>query len=283
MNEMTQDHEGEPIEDAEVVTEEPEQHEQPQPKNWSEDEEAEARAFGWKSPDEWTGEKPPGYIDNPQDYIARLNNFTPFRKVREELENSKREFNERTRRLEAMQAQAMEKQRQQYEARMQEIHAGKRRAVEEADTQAYDRWEQQERALGAPPQWPQQQPQDQGPAPEVEQYIQTNDWAKDPILWDFAARSVDANPEIMAKSPGEQLAYAEQKVREYFPHKFEQPKQRQQRQMVDGGGLAGGRQKGAFDKLPAEAKEQFRKFVKEGLFTDDEAGKKEYADGYNEA
>ena len=292
MNEMMQEPEG--VEDAEIVTGEstPQDVAAETDAAYSEDRavnderqevEEQARAFGWKSPDEWQGEKPPGYIDDPQAYLDRLENFTPFRKQREHFEAQKREWEESFRRLEAMQDMALQRQRQQLQAEMQEVAAGKRRAVEEADTDAYTALEQRERMMAQQLlQMQQQPPQPQGPPPEVVKYIETNDWAKDPALWEEAAQAIDYNPEVQKKSAAEQLAYAESVMRRKYPHMFEQSKTRPQRQMVDGGGLAGGQRKSEFDKLPAEAKQQFKRFVKEGLFTDDAAGKKEYVDAYNE-
>lgn len=292
MNEMMQ--ETDAVEDAEVVTDEstPEDVAAEIDAAYSEDRsvnderqqiEEQARAFGWKSPDEWQGEKPSGYIDDPQAYLDRLENFTPFRKQREQFEAKQREWEDKFRRLDAMQEQALERQRAQLQAQMQDIAAGKRRAVEEADTDAYTALEQRERMMAQQyAQMMQQPPQPQGPPPEVASYVQANEWAKDPALWEEAAQAIDYNPEIQKKPASEQLAYAESVMRRKYPHLFEQPKQRPQRQMVDSGGLAGGQRKSEFDKLPAEAKQQFKRFVEKGLFTDDTAGKKEYVDAYNE-
>lgn len=251
---------------------------------WSSEAEEEARVLGWKAPDEWQGEKPAGYIDNPEEYLQRLERLTPFRKARELHEADKAAWEDRFRRLERMQETAMNRMKADYEAKMQEIQAGKMRAVEEADTEAYRNLTQQEQALAKQHREMQDAPaQPSGPPPEVTQYVQQNAWTKNPLLWKAAIEAVDLNPEVQKKTPGEQLAYAEEQVRQIYPHLFEQPKAKQQRQMVDGGGLAGGMRKSEFDKLPSEAKQQFQKFVEQGLFSNDDAGKKDYVNAYNEA
>ena len=49
---------------------------------WAPEAEQEAKALGWKSPDEWKGDVPSGYIDDPTKYLERAESFTPFRKIK---------------------------------------------------------------------------------------------------------------------------------------------------------------------------------------------------------
>jgi hypothetical protein len=52
---------------------------------------------------------------------------------------------------------------------------------------------------------------------------------------------------------------------------------------VDGGGLGGAAlgNSGAFEKLPAEARSAFKKFVAQGIFADTAADRARYVEDYN--
>ena len=280
--------ESEAVEATDAPAEAPEaeaQQEQPQAPAWSDDDAQEARAFGWKSPDEWVGDIPAGYIDDPKRYLARAENFRPFKKLKEQLEadrtaaqREREDFETRTRRLEAMNARALERQRA-------DLMAARDDAFDMADRDKFQRVQRQIDELpGLQREAPQQQPQ---PAdPYVKEYEAQNEWVNNPILRDAGAKLIDANPAMRQASAKDQIAYAEAEVRKMYPSYF--PKQEATRppmqQRVDGGGLAGaGGKASAFAKMPAEAKSAFKKFVGEGLFKDTEEDRKRYADDYNAA
>lgn len=272
----------------ENVVEVPEtEHPEPPQKEWSDDDEAEAKAFGWKSPDEWEGDVPPGYIDDPRRFMERAENFTPFRKMRERLEAKEREADERFRKLEAMNEKALERQRAQFESQMQDISRQQRAAVESGDTEAYDRLEAQKGML-QPPEAPEAKAQPNQPDPQqqamVEQYRMHNSWAQDPVIWEAAVRGTTTVPESASMSMPELLQLAEQKAREYYPHKFEQPKPKPRAPAVDSGGLAGAKKSG-FGKLPGDAKQAFQRFYAQGVYGDmkKEEAQEEYAREYNAA
>jgi hypothetical protein len=261
-----------------------EPQEEPPAKEWSDDEEAEAKALGWKAPDEWAGDIPAGYIDDPRRYMERAENFTPFRKERERREHFEREANERIRKIEAMNERALNLQREQIEAQMRDIDRRKYQAVETGDTDTYKQLDAQQRQLGQTMQEPRQpegppQPSAQDKA-IVDKFRAENAWAQDPVIWDVAVRGT-VKPGNETKSVAELLVEAEQAARSYFPHKFETPKPPQRGARVDGGGLAGGSKKGAFASLPADAKSAYKRFVSQGLFTDDDKGREQYAAEYN--
>lgn len=290
---MSDEHEPTVEETAEeqIVTEEETQEEpdapEPPPKAWSDDDEQEARLFGWKSSDEWQGEKPPGYIDNPQEFLDRVQRSRIFKTMQDKLQSTEQQAADLARKQEEMNRRALERQRSLYEARMAEIAAGQRKAVEEADTAAYDRYEKQKAELQKVQAEPQQP---QSPHPEVAAYAQseTGRWLQNPILQDTARKLIDANPEILRKGPKDQIEYAEAEIRKMYPAYFPQqpspdPKPRQT--PVDPGGIAPSGMQGrtAFDKLPGDAKAQFKRFVEEGLFKDTKADREEFANDFNAA
>src|SRR6056297_2062419 len=153
-------------------------------KNWSDDDEQEARLFGWKSPDEWKGEKPAGYIDDPKEFLGRVERSRIFQTMQDKM-------SEQERKLAAMNDKALERQRADYETQMRRITQLQRKAVEDADTDAYDNLERHRQELSKNAPQPEQLQQPQAAPPEVEQFRKSNDWAKDPVLWAEAVQAVD--------------------------------------------------------------------------------------------
>lgn len=238
--------------------------EQPPAREWSPDEEAEARAFGWKPPEEWVGEKPAGYIDDPREWLDRLDRFTPFKKLREQNE-------ERVRKLEStFQAQMeriQQREREEYERRLQQIQMAQRKAVSEADTEAWDRLEQAKANL-RPPEPVDEQRQD----PLTPEIREKHQWLNDPMLKEFGANAVEVGYKVGEIRPGmtveQQVEYAEQKVKAYFPHLFQEPEKPKPTPKVDSGGLAPKQQKSGFNTLPKDARDAFFRGVERGTFED---------------
>ena len=280
-----QEIEAEAIIDEPVV--EPVVEEKPE---WSDDEVEEAKAFGWKSPDEWQGDVPSGYIDDPRRYLERAENFRPFKALKQRFDSVESTYAERIRKLEAVSETAMKSQREQHEREIDTIRQQKREAVDSADVEAYDRLDKREKSL-SPPQEQVTQPQVD---PHVERaykdYTESENgaWVKNPMLREMGGKLIDAarSSGVALNTPEDQFAYAEVEMRKMYPAYFPTkevkavPKQR-----VDAGGLAGGSSKanGAFSKLPPEAKSAFSKFVNEGLFKDNDDDRKRYSDDYNAA
>jgi hypothetical protein len=175
---------------------------------------------------------------------------------------------------------ALQRQEADFRRQMAGITQRQRQAVEEADTETWESLEREKAGLLQQRQPPQQEPD------YAEQYGQTKDgfWVKDPELGQVGYQMIEANPAIKALPPERQLKYVESELKRFYPDRFEQEeKPKPQTPRVDGGGLAspGGKfSKSAYDKLPAEAKTQFKRFVSQGLFEDTKAGKEEYANEY---
>ena len=261
---------------------------EPPKREWTDEDAAEAKAFGWKAPEEWAGEKPDGYIDDPRRYMDRANNFRPFRALREQLESTKRDFQTRTERLEAINAKTMEQQRANYERDMAAIKAAQREAVDNADGARFDALERQREAIPKPVDIaPAERPEPVSTRPpELDEYVKANDWVNNPILRQAGAQLIDAMG-YAGKPVKEQLEFAEREVRKLYPGAFApavvtpQTTQKAAIQRVDGGGLGGGNRADAFSALPAEAKASFKRFAAQGIFTDTPEDRKRYADDYN--
>lgn len=270
----------------EVQEESEVQPEAPQPA-WNREDEEEARLFGWKSPDEWQGEKPEGYIDNPQEFLDRVQRSRIFKTMQDKLSQTESASREQARKLEEMNARALERQKAQYEQQMQQIVAAQRSAVLDGDTERFDALEKQKSEMKPP----QEQPQQPSVPPEVASYKEQNDWAKDPVLWQEAVQAVEfglKSGALQTPDAKAQLEFAERTIRTKYPHLFQTEEKSQRKtppQTVDPGGLAQGigRKAGAFSKLPADAKAQFQRYVSEGLFEDTKEGREEYANEYNAA
>jgi hypothetical protein len=281
-----------PVEQTAEIVEAPEQDiseqpiEQPPAKSWSTEDEEEARLFGWKPPEEWQGEKTPGYIDNPQEFMDRVQRSRIFKTMTDKLSEQSQAQQEAMRRLETMQDQALQRQREQYEARLRMISAAQRKATENADVEEWDRLEAQR--LQMTQQRPQEAPKPaQGPDPYVAEYAASENgaWLKNPILAQTAWMLVEKSPDLKSKAVKDQIADVEAEIRRMYPAYFPQPEakapQMPMTPRVDAGGLASSATGSSkFAKLPAEARQQFKKFAAEGLYEDTKKGQEEYANEY---
>jgi hypothetical protein len=216
-------------------------------------------------------------VDDPAEYLKRIQSSRVFRVMDERVN----EVREEARKLQEMNARALQRQREQYERRLSQITEDKRRAVETADRDMYMSLEQEESRLRETmprESTPQQSTQVD---PELQSYMATEQgqWLKNPGLAHAAYQFIEDNPGFKAADARTQLRAVELHVRQKYPGFFEE--QKPQRQMVDPGGLGGGRGSGGqFSKLPASAKEAFARYLKAGTFKDTKADREEYAREY---
>ena len=252
--------------------------ENPQPKTWSEEDEAEARTFGWKPPDEWRGDKPDSYLDNPGDYLERVQGSRIFQAMQARM-------TEQARKLDAVHEATQARIRADYEGKMAAIASQQRRAVEDADTESWDKLEEQRQELMQSA--PQAAPQGGGMPPELLEYERSEEgrWLANPMLGAEAAQFIEDHPAYKGLPPMTQAALARDHLSKKYPALFpgqEQPKPTVTTK-VDPGGLDGGtkRDRSEYSKLPKEAKAQFEKDVKRGTFKDTKEQREWFADVYN--
>ncbi|MDC0657055.1 hypothetical protein N6L27_03495 [Leisingera sp. SS27] len=267
------------------------EQEQPAPPapQWSDEDAEEARLFGWKSPDEWQGDKPAGYIDNPEEFLDRVKRSRIFSTMSEKLETQEREARETARRMEAMNTAALERQKAQFDADMDRITKQQRQAAADADPDRFDELENQRQALMK------QQPQEPVQTPQVDPFVENyraseqGAWLNNPVLFNTGRELINARPDIMLQPPQKQVEFAEAELRKMYPAYFPQPDnpkpKPKPRQAVDPGGLGGGGAvaSGAFTKLPADAKAQFKRFVEQGVFKNTKEDQEEFANDFNAA
>lgn len=271
------------IEPVEVEASEPEVTEAAPVKEWSDDDEFEAKALGWKGDDEWKGDKPAGYIADPREYLRRAETFGPFRKLKEKTDR----LEDHLRRVESIAAKQVERAQKQAEAefnqRLAAIQSEKRRAAQEGDLERYDQLSATEARL--------ERPKAEAPAPAApvdplgDDVKAKHAWINDPYLRKRGAELVDeafGRGELPpTASPQEQVAFVEGRLRTYYPHLFQtEQKAPAKASPVDGGGIASARRSG-FSALPQDAKDAFKRLVAQGVFKDTDEDRKFYHDEYN--
>lgn len=289
MDEIEQEHEA-PAEALEAV-----EPEQPEPQvdgpEWTDDDEAEARMFGWKPPEEWKGDLPPTYIDDPRQFIERIQKSRPFQAAQKQAEERiariEREASENARKLAAMNERALEQQRRAYEARLASLSQQQRSAVEMGDVEQFDRLEQERQRMAQYAPQMAEQPQGNQAPPEVVEYAQTEAgaWINDPVTRTLGFEVIEKTPGAKNMGPMEQIRLAEVRLRRDYPELFQSAQsdpepRRPAASRVDGGGLGAAKQGGLWAKVPADARQQFERFAKEGLFENTREGRERYAREY---
>lgn len=254
---------------------------------WTDEDVEEARLFNWKAPDEWQGDKPPGYIDNPKDYLDRVKRSRIFKVMEDRAQQAETSARETMDRLEHMNQKALERQRTQHEAEIKALRSQRDRAAEDGDMDEYRRLAEREQSMLDAPPTADSLPAEKTPTvdPEAKAYRESEagQWLNNPVLFNTARQLIDANPAVLAQPAKAQIAYAEAEIRKLYPAYFPAEKKPAPRQVVDQGGLAGtgARTADPFAKLPAEAKAQFERFVKDGTFKNTKEDREEYANEYN--
>lgn len=233
--------------------------------------ESEARRYGWKPKEEFTL-APDGWVDASRFLELPSTQVKVMRDLNKRLEKELREYGDRMSRVQSVSEVAINRVREQeraaYEAKLAEIEAQKRAAVEVGDTHQYDRLAEQQRRM--------QPPAVEAPAPqivpEVKEYLDTAKWVKDPQAFNFARDLIDQTPAVQRLPPLEQVKWAERQLREVgqFSQHFAAPAEpvRPAASKVDGGGMGMlGRKAGktAAD-LPPDVRKIAESFVKEGIF-----------------
>lgn len=268
---------GQDVADPQAEPAEP-QEASPEPPQADPEAEAEARKYGWRPKEEFDRD-PEGWVD-----AARFLELPSTHKkmLRDELRDTKQEMADRLARLEKANKEAMkralEAQKSQYEGQLQQVRAAQRKAVEEGDTAAYDRLEGYERDLlkRAPAAEVEEvKPQTD---PYVEQYrgSEAGQWLNDPYMYARAAEIIDLSKGAAGATAADQIAYAEARLREYYPHKFASPPKKAVQARVDGGGLAGGKKRSDASRLPPEALKAAKEYVEEGIFKSVDEYAKQY-------
>jgi len=226
------------------------------------DYEAEARADGWVSQEEWKGDA--NKWIPAEEFVKRGETILPIvqaklRKKLEEVDDLKRRFDEREnvfKDFQTFQEQALAKAKKEREEAIAALEAERKKAITEGDGEAFDKADKKLQDLRAQPPQPKE-------STEVTAWKAENKWYEtDAELTAIADGLADVvkreNPGLKGKAFLDKLT---ERVRSVVPHKFENP--RRSDVITTGGGnkKGSGKSKG-YDDLPADAKAACDRFVK---------------------
>lgn len=258
--------------------------EQPEPKVDPEAE-SEARRYGWKPKDEFTL-APDGWVDASRYLELPSTQVKVIRDLNKRLERELRERDDRLSRVQSVSETAISRVREQeraaYEAKLTEIEAQKRAAVEVGDTQQYDRLADQQRQMQPPVV---EAPKEAAIVPEVREYLDTAKWVKDPHAFSFARELIDQTPAVQRLAPLEQVKWAERQLRDVgqFSHHFatvEAPRPAVSKVDAGGMGMLGRKAGKTAADLPSDVRRIADGFVNEGIYkTADEYAVDYFAQG----
>ncbi len=251
---------------------------------WAPEAEQEARALGWKAPDEWKGDVPAGYIDDPTRYLERAESFAPFRKIKEKLGEVEKNTSESLRRIEEVTARTVQRERERHAAELAKIKADKLAAVEVGDTQAFKALDAQEERIRKEMQ-PVEAPQSAVPDVHrvaIEGWAVERPWFKKDIVKTQAAATFygEAQKDGLT-DPGAILKFVDRRMSETFADLA--PKPARDAAVESGLTLGTGVKAGTFDTLPRDAKDAFQRFVERGVVEDTKEARAQWAEDYNAA
>jgi len=255
--------------------------------------EDEARKQGWVprkefrgDPDDWTPAEEYLRMGDPK-YLRKLarEQKKEIRKLAQAREQDAASFAERLDRMESM-------SKAQRAKLYGDIEAARRQAVAEGNTEEYDRLNKveadlysQEQAAGKPTakkaEKAEKQPDE--PHPDVEEWVQENQWFINDEELNFAAQGIERR--ISKAKPGlsvsEVLAEVKKEVVKRYPEKFGKsaaPKGNGAAAVESGGRMASspkGKGKG-FSDIPAEERKIIARHIEEGLYKDQADAAKAY-------
>ena len=253
---------------------------------WAPEAEQEARALGWKAPDEWKGEVPAGYIDDPTRYLERAESFAPFRKIKEKLGEVEKTTAESLRRIEEVTARTVQRERERHAAELAKIKADKVAAVEVGDVQAFKALDAQEERIRKEMQPVEEKPQGPSIRPDekaaIEHWRVDKPWfGKDRAMTLAASEYYSEAQKDGLTDPQAILKFVDRRMSETFAALA--PKPARDAAVESGLTLGGGAKPGAFEALPKEAKDAFLRFVQRGVVEDTKEARATWAEDYNAA
>lgn len=238
-----------------------------------EQEETEARAKlqGWVPEDEFRGD--PEKWKPADEFLKFGEDFQPILKERlktmeAELSSTRAEIKKQTESMERFTEYHAKTEKRVYDKAVRDLKAMQLEAVEEADTEKFNKIGEEieglENAQKKPPEG--KTKADEAGLQEFTEFVKDNDWYENDFematFADFASKKVRKdNPTLMGRAFFEKV---KDMVKEKYPEKFGN-KKREDPAAVDGGGGGGGPsgKKKTYADLPAEAKKACEDFIKE--------------------
>lgn len=242
--------------------------------------EEQARKYGWRPKEEFDRD-PEGWVDADRflelGSTQRKMRRDDKREYERQIGETKREFEARLARIEAVSKaatqRALEAQKAQHEAQLADIARQRREAAETADIARYDQLGQEEQKIrkAAPVADDVLEVKEQPkPDPYIDEYAKSDNgkWLAEPYLAKQGFEMIEAiPPQHRPAGAKAQLEYVEARFRQMYPAMFQTAQVKPAFNRVDGGGLAGGgpQRKGA-NSLPPEALRAGKDLVSEGIY-----------------
>jgi hypothetical protein len=237
--------------------------------------EDEARGMGWVDADEFRGD--PSKHVSAEQFVERGRESLPL--LRKNNAKMERDMNDMRGLITSMQASHEAALQAQADALKAGFEQKMREAVADGDTEAYDAAAQQRDAI---------KPVQPVSAPQVNdaeaKFAAENAWFGTDAAMTGAAEAISR--EVAISNPGytveQNLAVTKTRVEAEFAHKLNPQNPRRNAPSAVEGARRGAPGKGGatFDSLPQEAKDAFAMFVRRKVFTNDDAGKKQYLSSY---
>lgn len=248
---------------------------------WAPEIETQAREWGWKAPDEWKGELPSGYIDDPERYVDRYAKTPAVQKLQRDIQDVRKASEDGLRRIESVAAKQVERERAAHQAELAKIKTDKIAAVEIGDVDTYRTLEAREETVRkqAPDAKPVEPAVPDNHRAAIEKWSVGNDWfKKDPVMTQAAAMLYGQAQQEGLTDPGAILA----KVDAEMAKRFSGLAKAAPVESVEGGlNFGSGSAASPFEKLPKDAKAAFARFVEKGVFKETKEDRAQYAEDYN--
>ena len=281
---MTDTTEGLSPETEKIVTDAVDEAQQAEPTP----QEVEARKMGWRPETEWDDSGEATWLP-AEDFMKRNERLKDRgdKILKAEISKLNRQVASMERTMGDFSAHLTKAENRAYQKALKEIEVKAEKAVEEGDTDAYRRakgeikdleQEVKAEAKTAPTPAPKADP-------DYDSWIIDNSW------YDPATESFD--PEMAHYAGGVSneiarlnlpnvafLARVAVEVKKKFPDRFGNQRRRQAPAVEGAGGGGGGNGKTLWSQVPKEARTEFKRFVGEGYYKDDNEGREKYADIY---
>jgi len=233
--------------------------------------EEEARQEGWVPLEEWKGRKD-DWVD-AETFVRRGREILPI--VNSKLSRTEKELEELRKKFDRYEHASKEAMKRQQKKHMEELEDIRKQAFEDQDYEKFREVEQEMEDLKKDEKGEEDDIQQH---PAVRDFLSKNPWyGQDEDLTAYAD-AISAKMELPNATPEERLEKLSERVKQAFPHKFED-KTKARRRVVEPGRPSQRKPKSkkpSYDDLPDEAKKACQEFVNEyGLMTE-----QEYVDSY---
>jgi hypothetical protein len=227
--------------------------------------EQQAMAQGWVPKDQYSGT---GRWRSAEDFLDRGELFAT-------IDSHKRRADQLDRTLNDLKKHYKKVSQTEYNRALSTLREEKIQALDNGDTRKAVEIDEQiaeakEDFTKSVQEFDAQPAQPQGPAPEFVVWVARNSWYQNDPVMKGAADAIgdDVVAKTGERNPTKILLEVERRIKQEFPHKFNNAN-RGKPGTVEGGGSKGGRSEDAF-KLNDDEKRVMEKFVKHGVLTRDE-------------